>query len=110
VTFSAELHPPGFYEGAHAWSVDAEIAVRCDHLADCGMHRIESREAPILDTPADAVAALDEFTDWLVVRSREVPLSVGEMLIRWPQTTDPPPWPTLGETRDPRQISALTAA
>jgi hypothetical protein len=73
VTFSAELRPPGFYEGARTWSADAEIAVRCDHLVDCGMHRIESRGAPDLDTPADAVATLDEFTDWLSVRSREVP-------------------------------------
>jgi hypothetical protein len=72
VTFLVELRPPGFYGGADGWSVEAEIAVRCDHRADCGMHRIEFREASELDTPADAVATLDEFTGWLMARGREV--------------------------------------
>jgi hypothetical protein len=36
------------------------------------MHRIEFREASDLDTPVEAVAALDEFIGWLLVRSREV--------------------------------------
>ncbi len=71
VTFTVEVRPPGFYdEGVLTWEVEAEMAVRCDHpTVDCGMHRIEFREAPDLEDPVRAIAALDEFTSWLVERS-----------------------------------------
>src|SRR6266571_2794414 len=71
VTFTVEVRPPGFYDvGVLTWEVEAEMAVRCDHpTVDCGMHRIEFREAPDLEDPVRAIAALDEFTSWLVERS-----------------------------------------
>lgn len=72
VTFGVELPPPHFFEGDSAWEVEAEIWVRCDHLVDCGTHRIEFREATELGDPASAIAVLDEFTAWLLRRNGEV--------------------------------------
>lgn len=72
VTFGVELLPPHFFEGDSAWAVEAEISVRCDHPVDCGMHRIEFRQAAELGDPQSAIAALDDFTDWLSRRSAEV--------------------------------------
>ncbi|MCL2466127.1 MAG: hypothetical protein FWF02_08090 [Micrococcales bacterium] len=72
VTFFVELCPPGFYECVEIWTVHAEIAVRCDHMVDCGMHRIESRHA-YPRTGAACVDSLDELTAWLLTRHQEVP-------------------------------------
>jgi len=72
VTFGVELWPPNFFEGDSAWGVEAEISVRCDHPVDCGMHRIERREATELSDPASAIAALDDVTAWLLRRSADV--------------------------------------
>jgi hypothetical protein len=72
VTFGVELWPPLFFESDSAWGVEADISIRCDHPVDCGMHRIELREAAELGDPAAAIAVLDDFTAWLLRRSAEV--------------------------------------
>ncbi|MCL2422686.1 MAG: hypothetical protein FWD11_02145 [Micrococcales bacterium] len=72
VTFLVELCPPGFYECVDIWSVHAEIAVRCDHMVDCGMHRIESRHTYPRTGP-DSADSLDDLTAWLLSRHQEVP-------------------------------------
>jgi hypothetical protein len=72
VTFGVELLTPHFFEGDSAGGVEAEISVRCDHPVDCGMHRVEFRQAVELGDPAQAIAVLDDFTIWLLRRSSEV--------------------------------------
>ena len=73
VSFLVELRPPGFYaEAGLDWEVEAEVAVRCDAEVDCGMHTVESFERTGLESAAEAVAALDAATQWLVDRARAV--------------------------------------
>jgi hypothetical protein len=72
VSFGVELLPPQFFEGESAWGVEADILVRCDHPIDCGMHRVEFREASELGDSAQAIAVLSDFTVWLLRRSSEV--------------------------------------
>jgi hypothetical protein len=72
VTFIAELLPPVYFEPASSWEVTAEIAVRCDHEVDCGMHRIESTEELGLKTAQQAIQAFGDMTEWLLRRAMAV--------------------------------------
>jgi hypothetical protein len=46
--------------------------VRCEADLDCGMHTVESFERTNLCTAAEAVAALDAATRWLLDRAQVV--------------------------------------
>lgn len=71
VSFVAELLPPGYCEST-SWEVAAEIAVRCDHGGDCGMHRTEAKEVSGVETVQQAIQALGDVTEWLFERATTV--------------------------------------
>jgi hypothetical protein len=58
---------------AFRWELDAEVAVRCDHVADCGMHTIEEKNTSF-DDPTDAARGLVEAATWLLERGTAEPL------------------------------------
>ena len=72
VSFVVDLGLTRDPRGATTWELDAEISVRCDHPVDCGMHQIETRRVSALATPAIAIRALDDATQWLLARARAV--------------------------------------
>ena len=73
VSFVAELDsgilgPEPRREGGPPWEVSAEIAVRCDAQADCGMHVIEEWPASWHYSPLEAATALADAAQWLLDR------------------------------------------
>ena len=59
VTFWVELRRAEAWEKSDSnvgeWAVEAEVAVRCDAVIDCGMHRVA--EWPVLVTSSPSAAA-----------------------------------------------------
>ena len=74
VTFTVELAPPGFRAGPVGWKVTADISVDCEarYNASCGMHVMEEFAPDVYASPEEAVAAVEQATQWLLARCRAV--------------------------------------
>ncbi|WP_037619828.1 hypothetical protein [Streptomyces aureus] len=55
------------------WEVEAEVAVQCDQVAECGGHTLAERSRTF-STPIGAARGLVEATAWLLERGTTEPL------------------------------------
>jgi hypothetical protein len=69
------LAPAGsapYYRPGPPWQVDTTIYLRCDAGdAGCGLHQVDARTSPLLDTPIEAATEVRAATAWLSRRLGE---------------------------------------